>query len=151
MKAHIGGDADSGLTHTVVTTAANTGDVIQAHVLLHSEETHAFGDAGYSGVVKRDEHQGSTVAWHVAIKPDKRRLLPDTPLGQLLEKIAQANASVRAKVEQPLHVVRNPFKDRKTHYRGLAKNTAQLLMLFDLANLMLAKKRLMALAVQGAS
>jgi hypothetical protein len=26
----------------------------QAHAPLHSEETHAFGDAGYTGVTKRD-------------------------------------------------------------------------------------------------
>jgi IS5 family transposase len=49
MNAHIGVDADSGLAHTVVTTAANVNDVRQAHALLHGEETHAFGDAGYTG------------------------------------------------------------------------------------------------------
>jgi IS5 family transposase len=38
MKAHIGVDAESGLTHTVVTTAANVNDVTQAHALLHGEE-----------------------------------------------------------------------------------------------------------------
>ena len=135
----------------MVTTAANTNDVTQAHALLHGEETHAFGDAGYTGVTKRDEHQGSTVTWHVAMKPGKRRLLPDTPLGQLLEKIEQAKASVRAKVEHPFHVVKNLFKHRKTRYCGLAKNTAQLLTLFALANLMLAKKCLMALHAQDAS
>jgi IS5 family transposase len=151
MKAHIGVDADSGLVHTVVTTAANTNDVTQAHALLHGEETHVFGDAGYTGVAKRDEHQGNTVTWHVAMKPGKRRLLPNTPLGQLLEKMEQAKASVRAKVEHPFHVVKNLFKHRKTRYRGLAKNTAQLLTLFGLANLMLAKRRLVALPAQGAS
>jgi IS5 family transposase len=30
MKAHIGVDTESGLTHTVVTTAAHVGDVTQA-------------------------------------------------------------------------------------------------------------------------
>jgi len=105
MKAHIGVDADSGLTHNVVTTAANVHDVTQAHALLHGEETHAFGDAGYTGVIKREENQASKVTWHVAMKPGKRRVLLDTPLGQLLEKIEHAKASIRAKVEHPFHVV----------------------------------------------
>lgn len=132
-------------------TPANKGDVTQAHSLLHGEETHALGDAGHSGVAKRDEHQGSTVTWHVAMKPGKRRLLPDTPLGQLLERIEQAKAGVRGKVEHLFHVLKNLFKHRKARYRGLAKNTAQLLTLFGLANLMLAKRRLMALPAQGSS
>jgi hypothetical protein len=90
MKAHIGVDADSGLVHTVMTTAANVNNVTQAHALLHGEETHAFGDAGYTGVTKREENHASTVTWHVAMKPGKRRVLPDTPLGHLLEKIEHA-------------------------------------------------------------
>ena len=53
MKAHIGVDAESGLTHTVVTTPANVNDVTQAHACLQGEETEVFGDAGYLGVVKR--------------------------------------------------------------------------------------------------
>ena len=45
--------------HTVVATAANVNDVTQAHALLHGEETHAFGDAGYTGVTRRKENQAS--------------------------------------------------------------------------------------------
>ena len=47
MKAHIGVDADSGLVHTVIGTAANVNDVTQGHSLLHGEEEVVFGDAGY--------------------------------------------------------------------------------------------------------
>ena len=42
MKAHAGVDADSGLVHSVATTAANAHDVTQAHALLHGEETDVF-------------------------------------------------------------------------------------------------------------
>ena len=35
MKAHIGVDAESGLVHTVIGTAANVNDVTQGHALLH--------------------------------------------------------------------------------------------------------------------
>ena len=47
MKAHIGVDADSGLVHTVIGTAANACDVTQRYGLLHGEEEVLFGDAGY--------------------------------------------------------------------------------------------------------
>lgn len=151
MKAHIGVDAESGVIHTVVTTPANVNDVNQAHALLHGDETHAFGDAGYTGVQKREENQDSTVTWHVAMKPGKRKALPGTRLGELVERIEHVKASIRAKVEHPFHILKNLFKHKKARYRGLAKNTAQLLNLFGLANLVLARRRLFALHAQGAS
>lgn len=58
MKAHIGVDAASGLTHTVIGTAANVSDVTQAQSLLHGDETDVFGDAGYQGIEKREENLG---------------------------------------------------------------------------------------------
>ena len=58
MKAHIGVDAESGLVHSVIGTAANVNDVTQAAGLLHGHESEAFGDAGYQGVDKREEHEG---------------------------------------------------------------------------------------------
>ncbi|MGA7180374.1 MAG: IS5 family transposase [Thiobacillaceae bacterium] len=151
MKAHIGVDAESGLTHTVVTTPANVSDVTQAHALLHGAEKTAFGDAGYQGVEKREENRNSTVSWQVALRPGKRRALPDTESGRLCERIEKLKASVRAKVEHPFHIVKNLFGHKKARYRGLAKNTSQLLTLFGLANLLIAKRRLFALHAQGAS
>jgi len=60
MKAHIGVDAESGLVHTVVGTAANAHDVTQAAQLLHGQEQAAHGDAGYQGVAQRAGVQKST-------------------------------------------------------------------------------------------
>ena len=150
-KAHIGVDAESGLTHSVVVTPANVNDVTRAHALLHGNETDVFGDAGYQGVEKRDENQGTPVTWHVAMRPGKRRVLPGTALGTLLEKVEQAKASIRAKVEHPFLVVKHRFHHRKVRYRGLAKNTHQLFTLFGLANLMLAKRWLLPVNTQVAS
>ena len=39
MKAHIGADADSGLVHSVHTTAANESDIAHTHRLLHGKES----------------------------------------------------------------------------------------------------------------
>lgn len=151
MKAHIGVDANSGLVHTVVTTPANVSDVTQAHKLLHGDETFVFADAGYQGVEKRAENHGSSVDWFVAMRPGKRKALPDTELGRMDELIETIKAKVRAKVEHPFHYVKNLFGHRKNRYWGLAKNTAQLFTLFALANLVIAKRRLFALDTQGAS
>lgn len=141
MKAHIGVDATSGLVHTVIGTAGNVSDVTQAGALLHGDEIAALGDAGYQGVEKREENQGKTVVWHVAMKRSKRKALPKNKLGRLREKLEVLKASVRAKVEHPFHVLKNLFRHRKARYRGLAKNTAQLFTLFGFANLVLAGRR----------
>ena len=151
MKAHIGVDAESGLVHTVVGTAANVNDVTQAQALLHGDETDVFGDAGYQGVDKREENLDVPVTWHVAMRPSQRKALPRTLGGEMMDWIEQAKASIRAKVEHPFHVVKNLFRHRKTRYRGLAKNTAHLLTLFGFANLVLARRWLLAPDGQGAS
>lgn len=144
MKAHIGVDAHSGLVHTVIGTAGNVSDISQAQALLHGDEQVGFGDAGYQGIEKRPESAGATVQWHVAEKRSKLKTLAGTALGDLMAQVEQAKASIRAKVEHPFHVVKNLFKHRKTRYKGLAKNTAQLMTLFGLANLFLARRWLLA-------
>lgn len=142
MKAHIGVDATSGVVHTMVTTPANVSDVTQAHALLHGKERKAFGDAGYQGVEKRPEVQHPKIQWYVAMRPGKRKMLPNTPDGRLTEKIEHLKSSIRAKVEHPFHIIKNIFGLKKVRYRGQAKNKAQLMTLFGLANLLIAKRRL---------
>ncbi len=90
--------------------------------------------------------------WHVAIQPGKRRQLdPRRMWARLLEKAEQLKASIRAKVEHPFHVIKNLFRHRKTRYKGLAKNEAQLFSLFGLANLVIAKRSLLIAHARGAS
>jgi IS5 family transposase len=144
MKAHIGVDADSGLVHTVVGTAANVNDVTQAHALVHGEEADVFADAGYQGVDKRDEMRGIEVNWHVALRPGKRRVLDkSTPMGLIMDQLEQAKARIRAKVEHPFRVIKRQFGHVKVRYRGLAKNTAQLHTLFALSNLWMVRRTLL--------
>ena len=142
MKAHIGVDADSGLVHTVIGTAANVNDVTQGHALLHGQESVVFADAGYQGAAKREAATG--VDWQVAMRPGKRRTLDkNSPWGKLLDKAEQLKASVRAKVEHPFRVIKCQFGFTKVRYKGLAKNTAQLMTLFALSNLWMARRQLM--------
>ena len=148
MKAHIGVDADSGLVHTVIGTAANVSDVTQAAGLLHGEESDVFADAGYQGVDKRDEVKELKLEakWHVAMRPGKRRVLDCARRShQLIEEREQLKASIRAKVEHPFRVVKQQFGYAKVRYRGLAKNTARLTMLFAMSNLWMVRRTLAGL------
>ena len=151
MKGHIGVDSQSGLVHTVTGTAAHVGDVTETAKLLHGEETEVFLDAGYTGIEKREEVQGKQVTWHVAMKRGKLKAMVEDELKALYVKRERLKASIRAKVEHPFHVLKNLFHYRKVRYKGLFKNTVQLHMLFGLVNLVLAKKKLLALHAQGAS
>ena len=122
----------------------------QAAGLLHGKDKHAWGDAGYQGVDKRQEMQGSKakakIKWHVAMRPGKRKALDaNRELHKLLEKVERLKASVRAKVEHPFRVIKQQFGYAKVRYLGLEKNTARLTMLFALGNLWMARKRIMAL------
>lgn len=150
MKAHIGVDADSGLVHTVVGTSANAHDVTQASALLHGEESDVFADSGYRGVHKREEviEDHAQVSWHVAMMPSHRKALDkDTPMGAIMDALEKTKARIRAKVEHPFRVIKCQFGHRKTRYRGLAKNTSQLLVMFALSNLWMVRNRLLQGAV----
>lgn len=52
-----------------------------------------------------------------------------------INKAEQIKASIRAKAEHPFQVIRQRFGYAKVRHRGLAKNTARLMMLFALSNL----------------
>jgi len=147
MKAHIAVDADSGLVHTVIGTAANSHDITQATKLLHGEETTVWADAGYRGIEKRPEAQEINVNWKVAMMPGKRKCLDrKNPIGALLDTVEQTKASIRAKVEHPFRVIKCQFGFTKVRYRGLKKNTAQLTTLFALSNLWMARKHILGAA-----
>ena len=148
MKAHIGVDKDSGLVHTLRTTAANVSDISQTPALLHGQEQHVWADAGYVGVHKREDMQEAlaaneqTVQWHVAKRRKTIEKLDEGWQKSLAQAYEKLKAQVRAYVEHPFHVVKNIFKYKKTRYKGLAKNDAQLNVLFALSNLYMVRGEL---------
>ena len=145
MKAHIGVDDESGLVHSVVGTAANVADVTQVDKLLHGDEQRVGGDAGYTGVDKRPEHADRKVVWQIAARRSTyKKLGKRSVLYKAKRRIEQAKAQVRAKVEHPFRVIKRQFGYVKTRFRGLAKNTAQLVTLFALSNLWMARRHLMS-------
>ena len=137
MKAHLGVDAETGLTHTVVTAPANEHDVTQASQLLHGGESQVWGDSGYQGVEKRSENRDRPVEWQVMMKPGKRWRLPPESEAALAER---RKASVRAKAEHVFLYLKRHFGYAKVRYRGLAKNTQRIYLLVGFANLMIAER-----------
>jgi IS5 family transposase len=143
MKAHIGVDDESGLVHHVECTAANAGDVTQVHKLLHGKEDTVCGDSGYTGADKREELQGVKSVFLIAEKPSKLRAMKNKRERQSAERWEHFKASLRAKVEHPFRVIKRQFGFTKVRYRGLAKNTAQVLTLFALSNLWMVRRQLL--------
>ena len=136
MKMHIGVDDTLGLIHSVTTTAANTHDIIATETLLHGEEQRVWGDAGYTGIHKREAFKEHDVDWRIALRPSTRAKLANG-LQELLEHM---KASVRAKVEHPFRTIKQQFGYSKVRYRGLAKNTNRLYVLSAFTNLLRAEK-----------
>lgn len=139
MKAHIGVDADSGLVHTVVGTTAKVSDMAMFDACLHGDEERVAADRGYDYPKLRDALAERCVADYIGIKTK-----PGRSLSAWAEHLNRVIASIRAKCEHPFRVVKRQFGYVKVRYRGLAKNTAQLMTLFALSNLWMARRTLLA-------
>jgi len=137
MKMHIGVDESYGLIHSISTTPANVHDITQTDKLLHGNEKRVWGDAGYTGVDKREEHQEREVDWFIAMRPGKRAVLPKR---SPLVGAEKAKASVRAKVEHTFFYIKQMFGYNKVRYRGLDKNTNRLYLLAGFTNLLRAER-----------
>jgi transposase, IS5 family len=141
MKAHIAVDADSGLVHHELCTAANVHDLHAVDRLLHGKERHVFADSGYRGIARWSRRK--RIKWSIAMTPGHRRALDlNDSIDALTDGIERLKASVRAKVEHPFRVLKRQFGYTKTRYRGLAKNAAQVTTLFMLSNLWMARRKL---------
>lgn len=142
MKAHIGADVESGLVHTVTTTAANEADVTQIADLLHGKEDRVYGDAGYVGAaayVKRAQ----MIEWKIARRRSQVEKIRNARERAKAMREETRKAKVRARVEHPFQVVKCVFGYVKTRFKGLVKNTVQIVTLFALANLYAARKHLL--------
>ena len=80
------------------------------------------------------------------MRPGKRKALDKSQLKErLVDEMQTTNARIRAKVEHPFRIIKQQFGFAKVRYKGLAKNTGQIVTLFALANLWMARKKLVAL------
>ena len=135
-----------------------TGTVVDATLIAASSSTknkdHARdpqmhsskkGNQMYFGMkahISADAESG--IQWHIAMCPGKRKALnKDNEADALINKAERLKAGIRAKVEHPFRVIKRQFGFMQVRYRGLKKNTAQLITLFALSNLWMVRKKLM--------
>jgi IS5 family transposase len=149
IKVHIGVDKDSGLIHSVETTAANVHDLTPAADLLHGEETVVYANAGYQGIAKRSETAGYSATFRVAMRPGKRQALLNTTDGKLQDLIEAAKAHISAQVEHPFRVIKQLFGFQKTRLYGMTKNRCKINVLASLTNLCLARRELLVTTGAG--
>ncbi len=147
MKVHIGVDKDSGLIHSVETTAANVHDLAPAVELRHGEEEAVYAHAGYQGIEKRPEMDGShhLPGWpcdqaNGASCP--RRWMDGWMIGSKRLRVTFAQR-VRAKGEHPCRVFNQQFGFQKPRLRGMLKNRCNVNVLAALTCLFLVRQHLL--------
>lgn len=99
--------------------------------------------SGCTGAQKREEMGNVNAMLPIAAKPSTIKATKskrDQREARMLERL---KASVRAKGEHPFRVVKRQLGYAKARYRGIAKNTAQVLTLFALSNLWMSRRRLL--------
>ena len=137
MKLHVGTD-QKGLVHSMTATHAAVADVTQLPELLHGEEREIYGDRAYWNEPDRQIFEGCGIRYRV-----NRRAHSTAPLSERWKRINRARSRVRARGEHAFHVVKRLWGFTMVRYRGLAKNTARAFTMFALANLYLARRKLL--------
>lgn len=146
MKVNISLDADSGLDHTLVGTAAKLNDAKQASKLARGEEADVFPDAGYKGVTKREEKKGirQTGMWRC----DQASAVCWTREGQCV--LSWTSWSRPRHVSGPGwntrsggRVNKRQFGCTKVRYWGMVENAPNLVTLFALSKLWMACRSLL--------
>ncbi len=136
MKGHFGVDSQSKLIHSVVATPANVHDSQALPLLLHGRERRVWGDSAYTGQ-RAVLHACAPHARDFT----QRKAGRDRSLNRTERATNRWKSRVRARVEHPIGVIKRVFGFTKVWYRGLAKNTHRLVVTCALANLFMARKR----------
>ncbi|KOQ67377.1 IS5 family transposase [Stenotrophomonas maltophilia] len=143
MKAHIGVDEFSGLVRHAKCTAVNVGHVTVTRARLHGMEACILGDSGYTGTDSRPELKDCKAAFLIAKRRGKVKTIRNARERRYQERWETWKARLRAKFEHAFRVIKRQFGYTKVRYRGLVKNAAQVLTLFALCDLWMARRQLM--------
>lgn len=138
MKAHVGVDSKTKLIHAVAATPANVHDGAMIGDLLHGNETRVWGDRAYQG-------KSEAIREHAPHAQDftNRRCRWKGVVDEAEKAKNTTKSKVRAKVEHAIGVIKRIFGFAKVRYRGIAKNADRLFVACALANLYLARRRLL--------
>ncbi|CAN7413835.1 IS5 family transposase [Acidovorax sp. LjRoot194] len=138
MKMHIGVDSRTGLAHSVVVTAANILDKHPLSDLLHGNEQRVYGDSAYAS-------QKALIGSKAPRAKDftNQRVRKGGEMQEVQRAKNRNKSRVRARVEHVFAVVKRLWGFGKVRYRGLAKNATRAFVALGLANIYLARQRLM--------
>jgi IS5 family transposase len=139
MKLHIGVDSETGLAHSAVVTAANVHDKHPLPDLLHGSEEQFYGDSAYAS--QRELLQSKAPGAEDRTNQRVREGSATEHLDRILNRV---KSRVRARVEHVFAVIKKLWGFSKVRYRGLAKNATRAFVVTGLANIYLARQRLMA-------
>ena len=132
MKAHIGVDATSGLTHSVATTA---GPCVGSGSGTPAVTRRRDDGLGRCRISRHRQTSGVPGIEGSLAGGDASGCAPPTGTGRPCEDAREVQGlSVRAKVEHPFLYVKRHFGYAKVRYRGLAKNTQRLALLLGFTN-----------------
>lgn len=139
MKLHIGVDSQTGLAHSAVVTAANVHDKHPLPELLHGQEESVYGDCAY-------QSQQAAIAQKAPSARDmtNRKVRKGTVHEGLDRVINRIRSKTRSRVEHVFAVTKRLWGFDKVRYRGLAKNATRAFVALGLANIYLARRRLVA-------
>jgi IS5 family transposase len=141
MKLHIGVDSRSGLTHRAVITAANVHDKHPLPDLLHGNEQRVYGDTAYAS-------QKALIKSKAPKARDFTNQRVRNRKGGEVDEVERSKnrnkSKIRARVEHVFAVVKRLWGFDKVRYRGLAKNATRAFVALGLANIYLARQRLVA-------
>jgi transposase, IS5 family len=141
MKAPIGVDAKSGLVHAVKTTTASVHDSQMFTELNHGEQTLVAGDSAYANQMLKADYRQAGLIYLVHDKGTRAK-----PLSVRQRHRNRRKSSLRSKVEFPFRIIKRLWGHASVRYRGWAKNTARLHLLFALSNLYQSRRAMLAAA-----
>jgi IS5 family transposase len=138
MKLHIGLDSRSGLAHSAMVTASNVHDKHPLPELLHGKERRVYGDSAYA-------NQKALIGSKAPQAKDFTN--QRTRKGGVVDEVQRSKnrnkSKVRARVEHVFAVVKRLWGFTKVRYRGLEKNATRAFVALGLANIYLARQRLL--------
>jgi len=140
MKTHIGVDNQTKLIHSVAVTAANVHDSQLLGDLLHGNETHVWGDSAYAGQKNLLYEQAPNAKDFTQKKGSRYHKLTEAE-----QSANRYKSKIRSRVEHVFGVMKRQFGFTKVRYRSLEKNAQCVFTKCALVNLVLAKKKLLAI------
>jgi len=139
-RLFVGVDAGTGYIHSMEVTAANVSEVTVAHQLIRDDDEVCYGDAGFTGIEKRDEIKNNPHLSKIDYRINSKKSYRKNPAAAYKginwdAYIDRQKSRVRSKVEYTFFIIKRIFHYHKVRYRGLHKNRTQGYMLCTCANL----------------